>query len=78
MIQSNEIERRYGNEVRELFGIDPKALTAAEAGYIINFKDADTLRNRAATAREERISRLRSKGIRTSETETRKWCASWK
>jgi hypothetical protein len=76
MNQSNEIERRYGNEIRELFGIGPKALTAAEAGYIINFKDADTLRNRAATAREERRQRLLSKGILTSEEN--EWCTSRK
>ncbi|MDM7988097.1 MAG: hypothetical protein QUS13_12245, partial [Smithella sp.] len=63
-----EIERRYGNEIRELFGIDPKALTAAEAGYLIGFRDADTLRNRAVAAVSERRQRLLSKGIRLRET----------
>lgn len=47
----------------------PKALTATEAGYIINFRDADTLRNRAAKAIEERRQRLLSKGILSPETE---------
>ncbi len=65
-----QLERRYGNEIRELFGIEPRALAAPEAGYLIGFKNTDTLRNRAATARQERNSRLRSKKIRTSKTET--------
>lgn len=47
----SELERRYGNEIRELFGIEPEALTAAEAGYLAGFRDADTLRDRAAKAR---------------------------
>ena len=64
---TNEIERRYGNEVRELFGIDPKSLTAAEAGYLVGFRDANSLRNRAVKARQERVKRLLSKGIRTPE-----------
>jgi hypothetical protein len=64
----NELEKRYGNEIRELFGIDTKALTAAEAGYLIGFRDADSLRNRAVKAGEERNQRLLSKGVRTSET----------
>jgi hypothetical protein len=66
---TREIERRYGNEIRELFKIDPSALTAAEAGYLINFREADTLRNRAATAEQERSRRLRAKGVRLSSPE---------
>jgi hypothetical protein len=58
-----EIERRFGNDVRELFGIEPSALTAAEAGYIIGFRNADTLRNRATKAISDRRKRLLSKGI---------------
>ncbi len=64
-----EIERRFGNEVRELFGIDPKALTAAEAAYLSGFRDAHSLRNRAITARREREERLLSKGIRPAQDE---------
>ncbi len=60
---TREIERRFGDEVRRLFGVEPSALTAAEAGYLIGFRDADTLRNRATKAIEERADRLRSKGI---------------
>lgn len=66
---TSEIERRFGNEVRELFNIEPSALTAAEAGYIIGLRDADALRNRAASARTERDERLRAKGIRISSPE---------
>lgn len=60
----------FANEIRELFNIQPAALTAAEAGYIIGFRDADTLRNRAVKAGSERSERLRSKGIRTSEADS--------
>ncbi|MCX5819737.1 MAG: hypothetical protein NT047_07485 [Deltaproteobacteria bacterium] len=66
---TSEIERRFGNDVRELFKIEPTALTAAEAGYLIGLRDADTLRNRAAAAKQERSERLRAKGIRTSPPE---------
>jgi hypothetical protein len=59
-----EIERRFGNDVRELFQIEPAALTPAEAGYLIGIRDADGLRNRAAAAKQERFKRLRAKGIR--------------
>ena len=63
------IEARFGNEVRELFKTEPKALTAEEAGYLAGFRDADALRNRATKARQERKQRLLSKGIRPSEEE---------
>jgi N12 class adenine-specific DNA methylase len=68
-LQTRTIERRYGDEIRELFHIDPNALTAPEASYLIGFKNADELRKRVAKARQERSSRLLSKGIRTSATE---------
>ncbi len=47
---TREIERRYGDEVRQRFGIYPAALTSNEAGYLIGFKHADELRARAAKA----------------------------
>jgi hypothetical protein len=56
------------DEIREIFNVQPAALTAAEAGYVIGFRDADTLRARAAKARSERSERLRSKGIFSLET----------
>jgi hypothetical protein len=57
------IERRFGDEVREIFGIEPAALTADEADYLGNFKDADQLRTTVATALRQRDARLRSKGL---------------
>ena len=58
-----KLEKRYGNEITEIFGIDPSALTANEANYLIGFKTADEIRNRLAKARKETHLRLRSKGI---------------
>lgn len=58
-----ELEKRYANEIEEIFGIVPSALTANEANYIIGFKSVDEIRNRLAKARKETDLRLRSKGI---------------
>ncbi len=52
-----DIEKAFGNEVRDLFAVEPAALTAPEAGYLLRFKDADSLRARAAKARDERDGR---------------------
>ena len=62
-----EIERRFGDEIRQQFGIEPSALTAEEAGYLIGFRSAEEIRGRAAKATEERRRRLRSKGILVDE-----------
>jgi len=51
------LEERYGEEIRELFGVEPAALTAPEATYLAGFKSAESLRNRAAAARQENRSR---------------------
>ena len=58
-----KLEERYGNEIREIFGIDPNALTANEASYLVGFKTADEIRNRLVKARKETRLRLRSKGF---------------
>jgi len=58
-----KLEKRYENEIEEIFGISPSALTANEANYLIGFKSADEIRNRLAKARKETDRRLRSKGI---------------
>jgi UDP-N-acetylmuramyl pentapeptide synthase len=55
-----ELEKRYENEIEEIFGIIPGALTANEANYLIGFKSADEIRNRLAKARKETDLRLRS------------------
>lgn len=57
-----ELERRYGNEIRSEFEVEPIALTASEADYLIGFKTADELANRAATARTENARRQSAKG----------------
>lgn len=66
-----EIERRYGDAVREAFGLEPASLTAAEAFYILNFRDADSLRARAAAAQRERDERLLRRGVRKEEDDGR-------
>lgn len=48
-----EIEKRFGDEVRQQFGIEPNALTAEEAGYLIGFRSAEEIRGRAAKAAKE-------------------------
>jgi hypothetical protein len=58
-----DIERRYGHEVRDLFHAEPAALTADEAQYVRNFRDADALRAGVASAERKRAERLRAKGV---------------
>lgn len=60
---------RFGDEIREIFGIEPDALTADEANYLIGFRSADEIRNRSAKAREETHLRLRSKGVFEAQDE---------
>lgn len=65
------LEKRYGDEFFNIFGIQPAALTANEARYLVGFRSLDEIRNRLAAARQEIDRRLRSKGIaRTSEGAT--------
>ena len=66
------LKRRFGNEIRATFGIEPAALTWEEAHYLIGFRTVDEFRNRATAAKQARIKRLRSKGIDFEEvSETR-------
>jgi hypothetical protein len=58
-----ELERRHGDAIRETFQIDPSALTAEEAGYLIGFRTADEFRNRSAKAKQETDWRLRARGV---------------
>lgn len=46
------LEKRYGHEINDIFGIDPAALTANEASYLVGFRTADEIRNRLAKARQ--------------------------
>ena len=57
------LEKRYGDAIREIFGIDPATLTAEEARYLIGFRSADEIRNRSLAAKQETDRRLRAKGI---------------
>lgn len=59
----NELEARHGEEIGNIFGIEPGALTASEAQYLLGFRTTDELRNRVAKARSERSARLRAKGV---------------
>ena len=65
------LKRRFGDEIFNIFGIKPEALTANEAQYLVGFRSVDEIRNRLAAARQEIDLRLRSKGIaRTLEGTT--------
>lgn len=66
--QARLIERRFGDAVRELFGVDPGALTANEAAYLVGFRDADELRARAVKAQDERRGRLDHRGATATES----------
>lgn len=58
-----ELEARHGEEISKLFGIEPGALTWSESQYLLGFRTTDELRNRVAKAKQERVDRLRSKGV---------------
>jgi hypothetical protein len=60
-----QLERRFGDAIRELFNIEPTALTGEEAGYLIGFRIADEIRNRSTKAKQETAHRLRTRGLRT-------------
>jgi orotate phosphoribosyltransferase len=57
------LEARHGDAIREVFQIDPAALTAEEAQYLVGFRSADEIRNRSLAAKQETDRRLRAKGI---------------
>lgn len=61
------LEERHGNEIREIFNVEPAALTAVEASYLIAFKHADALRNRATAAVEENARRRSALDSRSQE-----------
>lgn len=57
------LERRFGDVIRELFDIDPAALTAEEARYLDGFRSADEIRNRSIKARQTTLDRLRTRRV---------------
>ncbi len=63
----NRLGGRHGQQpIKELFGIEPDALTCDESQYLIGFRTTDELRNRAASASAERRRRIAAK--------TLSWC----
>ncbi|MFV0280279.1 MAG: AAA family ATPase [Rhodoblastus sp.] len=61
------VERRFGDAIRQELGVEPSALTGPEAGYLLNFRDIDALRNRIAAAKGERSERLRAQGVQKED-----------
>jgi hypothetical protein len=57
------LDREFGHVIRETFGIEPSALTADEAQYLLGFRTAEEIRGRSAKAREKTDLRLRAKGV---------------
>lgn len=57
------LEKEFGHDIREIFRIEPSALTADEAQYLLGFRTAEEIRGRCAKARQTTDLRLRSKGI---------------
>jgi hypothetical protein len=62
-----EIERRFGDVIRDELDLDPQALTGDEAAYLLNFRDADALRTTIATGARRRDERLRAKGVQKED-----------
>lgn len=62
--QTAEIERRYGQALRDHLQVAPRALTGSEAGYLIGFRSADELRGRIAAAGQAQAERLRARALR--------------
>jgi orotate phosphoribosyltransferase len=58
-----QLEGRHGSAIRDILGIEPGALTADEAQYLIGFRTADEIGNRRAKAEQETANRLRAKGV---------------
>lgn len=61
------LETKYGNEIRELFGIEPSSLTREEAKYLQGFRTPDELRASANKASSSRAERIRIKALPKSE-----------
>ena len=57
------IQERFQHEFVPIFNIEASALTSNEAGYLVDFKSVDAIRDRLAKAEQEIDRRLRSKGI---------------
>jgi len=63
----NQLVARHGQAIQEHFGIEPGALTAQEAKYLLQFGSPDTLRGRVAEARSARDASLRQGSVAPPE-----------
>lgn len=63
----NRLEARHGDSIREIFGIEPSALTKAESQYLLGFRTDDEIRKRADKAGNSRRERILAKSIPKSE-----------
>lgn len=61
------LEERFGDEIKNIFGIHTSALTANEASYLVGFRTVDEIRNRCAKAEKETAKRLLSKGYQRAD-----------
>ena len=57
------LKERFHHDIVKIFGIEPGALSANEASYLVGFRSVDEIRNRLAKAEQEIDNRLRSKGV---------------
>jgi hypothetical protein len=57
------LQRRYGDAIREIFRIDPAAVTAEETQYLIGFGTVDEVRNRSLAAKQDTDRRLRARAL---------------
>ena len=67
--QLRAIRERYSEILDQELGIAPESLTAAEAGYLLKYRDADSLRNRILAARQARVGSGTGPDVRPSEAE---------
>ncbi|MFP3567578.1 phosphoribosyltransferase [Paraburkholderia sp. SIMBA_030] len=61
------LEKEFGHVIRETFGIEPVALTADEAQYLVGFRTIEEIRGRGAKAKQTTDLRLRAEGIFVAE-----------
>jgi hypothetical protein len=57
------LKERFHHDTVKFFGIEPGALSANDASYLVGFRSVDEIRNRLAKAEQEIDNRLRSKGV---------------
>lgn len=69
--QQTLITRRFGHDIEDILGIQPEALTAAEAQYLSGYRNADELRDRGTSARRDRVRRLNRSGAGSADEGTR-------